>query len=87
MIKLIENFDMELSELLDMDEKFVHILDLFEIDNMKRLIEIREDMLAVYLFEAPNSCEFNKRKQYVIKYFNLSTLNRDLKNLLFGRKN
>ena len=87
MIRLIENFDMELSELLDIDEKLVHILDLFEIDYMKRLIEIREDMLDVYLFEAPNSCEFNKRKQYVTKYFNMSTLNRDLKNLLFGRKN
>ena len=66
MIKLKENFDIELSELLDMDDKFVQILDLFEVDKMKQLIERREDMLAVYLFEAPNTLEFEKRKQYVL---------------------
>lgn len=86
MIKLKENFDIELSELLDIDDKFVQILDLFEIDKMKQLIERREDMLAVYLFEAPNTREFEERKQYVLKYFNISTLNRDLRNLLFSKE-
>ena len=86
MIKLKENFDIELSELLDMDDKFVQILDLFEIDKMKQLIERREDMLAVYLFEAPSTLEFEKRKQYVIKYFNILTLNSDLRNLLFNKE-
>ena len=86
MIKLKENFDIELSELLDMDDKFVQILDLFEVDKMKQLIERREDMLAVYLFEAPNTREFDKRKQYVLKYFNILTLNKDLRNLLFKKE-
>lgn len=36
MIKLKENFDIELSELLDMDDKFVQILDLFEVAKMKQ---------------------------------------------------
>ena len=40
-IKLKENFDIELSELLDMDDKFVQILDIFEVDKMKQLIEKR----------------------------------------------
>ena len=86
MIKLKKNFDIELSELLEMDEKFVQILDLFQIDKIKRLIERREDMLAVYLFEAPNIRELKKRKQYVIKYFNTITLNKDLRDLLFNKE-
>lgn len=86
MIKLRENFDIELSELLDMDDKFVRILDLFEIEKMKQLIEQREDMLAVYLFEAPNTQEFEKRKQYVLEYFNIQTLNKDLRKLLFKKE-
>ena len=40
-IKLKENFDIELSELLDMDDKFVQILDIFEVEKMKQLIEKR----------------------------------------------
>ena len=68
-------------ELMEMDDEFLYILTLFHIDTMKRLREIREDALAVYLFESDKQA-FNRRKQQVLKFFDVNTFCRDLKKLV-----
>lgn len=82
MIKVKEDYDMELSELLNMDKDFVTILDLFTIKSYKDLVKYRQEMLVDYLSFTENSKQLKERKDQVQKYFEYSTLTKYIKYLL-----
>lgn len=82
MIKVKENYDMEISELLSLDKDLVTLLDLFEINTYKDLVKHREELLVDYLSFAESQEQLIERKAQVKRFFVYSTLTKYIKYLL-----
>ena len=82
MIKVKENYDMEISELLSLDKDLVTLLDLFEINTYKDLVKHREELLVDYLSFAESQEQLIERKAQVKRFFEYTTLTKYIKYLL-----
>lgn len=82
MIKVKENYDMEISELLSLDRDLVTLLDLFEINTYKDLVKHREELLVDYLSFAESQEQLMERKAQVKRFFEYPTLTKYIKYLL-----
>ncbi len=82
MIKVNKDFDMTLNELLDADTEFVYLLDLFQINSRKKLIDIREELLEIYLFGGNSALDIKQRKNNISKYFILNTLPKHIRSFI-----
>ena len=82
MIKVKENYDMEISELLSLDKDLVTLLDLFEIKTYKDLVKHREDLIVDYLSFAESQEQLMERKAQVKRFFEYPTLTKYIKYLL-----
>ena len=82
MIKVKENYDMEISELLSLDKDLVTLLDLFEINTYKDLVKHREELLVDYLSFAESQEQLTERKDQVKRFFDYLTLTKYIKYLL-----
>ena len=82
MIKVKENYDMEISELLSLDKDLVTLLDLFEINTYKDLVKHREALLVDYLSFAESQEQLIERKAQVKRFFKYPTLTKYIKYLL-----
>ena len=82
MIKVKENYDMEISELLSLDKDLVTLLDLFEINTYNDLVKHREELLVDYLSFAESQEQLIERKAQVKMFFEYPTLTKYIKYLL-----
>ncbi len=82
MIKVKENYDMEISELLSLDKDLVILLDLFEINTYKDLVKHREELLVDYLSFAESQEQLIERKAQVKRFFEYPILTKYIKYLL-----
>ena len=82
MIKVKENYDMEISELLSLDKDLVTLLDLFEINTYKDLVKHREELLVDYLSFVESQEQLLERKAQIKRFFEYHTLTKYIKYLL-----